>query len=106
MKENPEYLRNQSRYSHASLRRNWRFVRIFLALWSVFFVGLFAASILDVWARLGWGFTTTDIWNSLLFLFFGGVMWLFFSLVHSLLLTLVRRTYGPDPAQQGNRPRS
>ena len=98
MKEGPEYLRTQSRYLHRRYRRTWRFVRWFLLVWSLFFFGRFAVATLDVLGGFERGFTQRDIWNSLLFLAFGGGMWLFTSLIHGVLLAYVRHTYGPEPA--------
>jgi hypothetical protein len=80
-------------------RRNWRFVRWFLLLWSLFFFGRFAVAVVDVIGGFDWGFARSDIWDSLLFLAFGAGMWLFTSLIHSFLLAYVRQTYGPEPAE-------
>jgi hypothetical protein len=99
VKQDPEYLRNQSRYLHRMYRRNWRFTRWFLLLWSLFFFGRFAVAAADVVGGFGWGFAVRDIWDSLLFLAFGAGMWLFTSLIHAVLLAYVRHTYGREPAE-------
>jgi hypothetical protein len=97
VKQDPEYLRNQSRYLHRMYRRNWRFTRWFLLLWSLLCFGSFVVALADVTGNIGWGFTKTDIRKSLLFLAFGAGVWLFVKVIHSFLLAYVRHTYGPDP---------
>jgi hypothetical protein len=99
VKQDPEYLRNQSRYLHRLHRRNSRFARWFFLLWSLFFFGRFAFAVADVVGGFGWGFIRADIWDSLLFLAGGAGIWLFMSLIQSFVLANVRRTYGPEPAE-------
>ena len=100
VEQDPAYLRNQSRNLHAMYRRNWTFISAFLFLWFAFFFGWCVVATLDAVAHLGWGFTDDDIRNSAMFLLFGGAFWAFAKLIHSLLLSYVRHTYGSDPAEE------
>jgi hypothetical protein len=96
VKQDPEYLRNQSRYLHRMYRRNWRFGRRFLLLWSLLLFARLAVAVVDAMGNFGWGFTTKDIRDSLLLLAFGAGVWLISKLIHSFLLAYVRHTYGSE----------
>lgn len=97
MKHSPEYLRNQSRWLHASYRRNLRFANIFLLLWTIAFAGLLAASMFDRTAGMGWGFSSEDSRTFLLFVAAGGLLWLVLTIIRKFLLAYVRRGYGAEP---------
>ena len=99
VKQDPEYLRTQSRYLHRLYRRNWQFARGFLILWSMFFFGWFAVAAADRIGGFQWGFSQRDISSSLLFLAGGAGLWLFMGLIHGILLAYVRHTYGPERSE-------
>jgi hypothetical protein len=96
MEQSEEYRKNQRRHLHALQRWNGRFVRVFLAIWSIFFVGRMAAAALDLVAGLGWHFSAQTLWESAAFLAFGGGFWLFWAMIERLISAHVRRTYGAD----------
>ena len=98
MKQDPEFLRTQSRSLHGLYRRQRRYMRWFILVWSLFFLCWFLVAVADVIGGFGWGYARDDIWNSLLFLAFGAGMWTVTSLFHGFLLAYVRHTYGPEPA--------
>ena len=99
MKQDPEYLRNQSRQLHRMHRRNLSMARWPLILWSLFFFGRFLVATVGAVGHFDWGLTTADIWGSLLFLLFGAGFWLFIRLIHAFLLAYTRHTYGPEPTE-------
>ena len=100
MKQDPAYLRNQSRYLHATHRRRRRRMRAMLFLWSAFSVLRAGAAALDRLVHAGWGYEPKDVGYSLLFLLFGAGVWLFWTLIDKFLLAYVRHTYGPEPHDQ------
>jgi hypothetical protein len=99
VKQDPEYLRNRSRQLHRMLRRNLSMARWFLMLWSLFFFGRFLIATVGVVGHFNWGLTTTDIWDSLLFLLFGAGFWLFIRAIYAFLLAYTRHTYGSAPTE-------
>jgi hypothetical protein len=96
MKNDPAYLRNQSRSLHAAYRRNRRFLNVSVGLWSGLFLALFAIALFGRIARLGWTFSD-DIWAFFGFACFGLVFWVFGKLILKLQLAYIRHTYGAEP---------
>jgi hypothetical protein len=97
--QDPEYLRSRARQLHASYRRSRRLLNFFVACWVVFFTGRFLVAMADWMGKLGWGYTTADIWGSLGFVAFAGFFWLFATAIRSMMLAYIRHTYGPDPTE-------
>lgn len=97
VKQDPEYLKNQSRRIHAVHRRNWRLMKGFMVVWSVVFLTLLLAAVFDLLLDLGWHYRWRDVGTFILFLL-GGVLILGFQrVVQEILLGVARRMYGPDP---------
>jgi hypothetical protein len=97
MKQDPEYLRNQSRYLHRLHRRNRQFLRFFMILWFAVATILTGAAALDVVAHLGWRYTTNEVWIGVGAAAFGACFWLFARAIMSMNLSIARRLYGPEP---------
>jgi hypothetical protein len=97
MKQDPEYLKNQSKHVHRLHRRNQRFLRYFLILWLSLFGALALAATLDVLVSLKWGLTNRDVWSAIGMMAGGGVIWLFGRAIMSITLGMARRVYGPEP---------
>jgi hypothetical protein len=100
MQQDPEYLKNQSRYLHRLHRRNRRFLRYFLALWFALFASLTAAAALDVVVKLGWNYTMKDVWGGIGMMVGGCLFWLFARGIMSMTLAMSRRIYGPEPTDR------
>ena len=100
VKQDPEYLKNQSRYLHARYRRNARFSKGFLCVWSIVLSVVLLASLLDVLLDFGWGFQWRDVGGIALFLLFGALYYGFFCLTQEAVLGMTRRMYGPDPGPE------
>lgn len=98
MKEDPRYLRNESRYSHRLHRRNKRMLRWGIMLWLLAVAAFTGAAVLDVIAHLGWGYEPRDIWGGLLMMAFGCAFWVFATFVNHVVLAVSRRLFGPEPA--------
>lgn len=106
MKQDPAYLSNQSRALHRAYRRNRRLLNGLTLVWSTGFAVMALGAILDYLARLGWGFSPREIWAFLGFSAFGGVFWIFGTSILKIGLRFIRHTYGPDPDENPNLPRS
>lgn len=98
MKQDPAYLRNQSRYLHALYRRKRRFLNIAAPTWFAFFFGLTFAALVDRAAGFGWGLAK-EMWAFAGFAAFAPCLWLFVTLVAKFNLAYIRHVYGPDPGE-------
>ena len=96
MRQDPEYLRNQSRALHARYRRNRKFINVFASIWISVFGLLFCGAVLDWIAGAHWGLANQML-DFLAFAVFGVLIWCFHTLIAKLGLAYVRHTYGPDP---------
>ncbi|MFN3943943.1 MAG: hypothetical protein ACK4K7_03305 [Allosphingosinicella sp.] len=97
MKQDPIYLSNQSRALHRLYRRNRRFLNWSVFLWSTIFATLALAGTIDQVFGIGWGFSPRDVLVLLGFIAFGGVFWVFATLIAKINLRYIRHTYGPEP---------
>ena len=97
MKEDPRYLRNQSRYLHRLHRRNARMLRWALRLW-LLAMGAFAlAAAVDATFDLGWGLEPAHVGVGILSMVAGCALWVLATFISHLTLEMARRLYGPDP---------
>ena len=98
MKEDPRYLRNESRSAHRLHRRNTRMLRWSVILWLLAMAALTIVAGLDVLANLGWGYEARDIWGGFLMMVFGCAFWVFATFINHIVLAISRRLFGPEPA--------
>jgi hypothetical protein len=98
VKQDPVYLRNQSRALHRLYRRNRRFLKGSVILWLVSFTALALAGTIDHLFGLGWGFSPHEVLVFVGFMVFGGVFWILVTLIAKINLRYIRHTYGPDPS--------
>lgn len=96
MKQDPEYLKNQSRSGHARYRWNRAYLNATTLSWAALFALLFLVALLDRIAEAGWGFAD-HLWGFLGSSAFGLCLWVFGTLIQKLILSYVRHTYGPEP---------
>lgn len=96
MKQDPEYLRNQSRRIHAQYRRNRALSNILTSIWVVVFGALFCGSVLDWALSARWGLAG-QMRAFAGFVFFGSAVWCFQTAVAKVILAYARHTYGPEP---------
>ena len=68
-------------------------------LWLLAVAAFTVAAIVDVIAKLGWGYETKDIWGGLLMLVLGCAFWGFATLANHVVLAISRRLHGPEPAE-------
>jgi len=99
VKQDPEYLRNQSRWLHPFLRQQRSGLNIAATLFAIFFGARFLIASADRVAGLGWGYSKADIWGSLGFVIGSGAIWIFGAAIHALISAYVRHTYGPEPKE-------
>jgi hypothetical protein len=88
MKDDPKYLRNESRYNHAlnrRLRRQLNWVSLFACLFGL------VLAIGSVFSR------GLELGSGLAFVALAGFFWLFGRLILSVHLGSIRRLYGPEP---------
>ena len=97
MTEDPRYVRNQSRAAHRLHRRNQRMLRWTVVLWLLAVAAFTSAAIVDVIAKVGWGYEAKDIWGGLLMLVLGCAFWGVATLVNRVVLGISRRLHGPEP---------
>jgi hypothetical protein len=89
----PGYVRSIHRWQ----RTNWRFTKVLMVLWFGV-VGLITLSAaVDVIARLGWGYQAKDIGLGLLMIAVGGLAIPVFWVVKSLVASITRGIYRPEP---------
>lgn len=98
VKQDPAYLRNQSRYLHALYRRKRRFLNIAAPTWFALFLSLTSVGLIDRAARFGWGFAE-EMWTFAGFAAFAPCLWVFVTLIAKMNLAYIRHVYGPDPCE-------
>ena len=96
VKQDLEYLRNQSRRGHARYRWNRAFLNATTLIWSALFAGLFLVALIDRMTASAWGFAS-HMWDFLGSSAFGLCLWVFGTLIQKLILSYIRHTYGPEP---------
>ena len=96
VKQDPEYLKNQSRRGHAKYRWYRACLNAIAALWAGLFIVLFLVALVDKVATYDWGFAT-HMWSFLGFLTIGVCLWAVQRLILRLMLAYIRHTYGAEP---------
>lgn len=96
MKQDAEYLKNQSRKGHARYRWNRALLNATTLSWSALFAVLFLVALVDRFTASDWGFASY-MWSFFGSSVFGIGIWIFGTLVQKLILSYIRHTYGPDP---------
>ena len=96
--EDPEYLKNQSRYLHARFRRKRAMSNALAVIWFVAFMCLFLASVLDRVVHHHWGLAD-ETWIFLGFACCGLLAWCADRVISKFMLKYIQHTYGPDPSE-------
>lgn len=72
-------------------------LRWFTIVWLLAISAFTLTAVLDVVGGGDRGHEAKDIWIGLLMLAFGGVFWVFATIIGHVVLGVCRRLYGPDP---------
>ena len=99
MRQDPEYLKNQSRRRHADYRWNRAYQNAVTALFVVIFGTLSVAALVDRLAGMEWGLAP-HLWASVGFVAFVLGAWIVHRMIAKLILAYTRHTYGPDPGEK------
>lgn len=99
MRQNPEYLKNQSRQRHADYRWNRGYQNAITALFIAVFGTLFLTALIDRLVGAEWGFAP-HLWVFAGFVAFTLGAWIVHRLMAKLILAYTRHTYGPDPGEK------
>ena len=96
VRQDPEYLKNQSRRGHAKNRWYRAYLNAVAIIWMGLFIALFLIALVDKVVAADWGFAT-HIWSFLGYLGIGVSDWIVQRLILKLMLAYVRHTYGAEP---------
>ena len=88
------------RFVYRSQRRTWLSLKVFIALWYAVITLITTSAAIDVFGHMGWGYHLNDVWDGLLMMVLGVLVFAFLTLVQRVVSGAAGRIYGPDQSEK------